>query len=107
MHVYSYTSRLVGGWRNIKHTGKYTDPVTHTACTHMLNQRLMFCQGLRLYPPSAKNKCFETVVEKITFEEFISSTNYEKGEMKCSFWGQETLPFCPQCSYRSQMNFCH
>lgn len=71
---------LTASWTHIKHTGKYTDLVTNTPCTHSLNQRLMFCQGLSLYPPSAKNKWSEDVVEKITFEEFTSSAFDEKKE---------------------------
>lgn len=76
----SFTAR----WRHIKHTGKYTDLVTKTPRTHSLNQRLMFCQGLSLYPPSAKNKWSEDVVEEITFEEFPSSARDEEREIKCS-----------------------
>lgn len=72
-YTHGMNDSFTASWRHIKHTGKYTDLVTNTPCTHSLNQRLMFCQGLSLYPPSAKNKWSEDVVEKITFEEFPSS----------------------------------
>lgn len=86
---------FIASWTNmLKHTHTYTDPVTHTPCTHMLNQCLMFCQGLRLYPPSAKNKCGGDAEEMITFEEFTSKYKWWKErEIKCSSKGQETLPF--------------
>lgn len=82
---------FTASWRHIKHTGKYADLVTNTPCTHSLNQRLMFCQGLSLYPPSAKNKWSEDVVEKITFEEFPSSASDEGREIKCS--SKDQVPF--------------
>lgn len=75
----------------LKHTHTYTDPLTHVPCTHMLNRRLMFCQGLRLYPPSAKNKFSKDV--EITFEEFTYYKWWKERQIKCSSEGQETLPF--------------
>lgn len=83
------------GWTNtLKHTHTYTDPVTHTPCTHMLNQRLMFCQGFRLYPPSAKNKCRKDVEEKSPLKTSLQvQMMIKEREMKCSSKGQETLPF--------------
>lgn len=80
-------------WRHIKHTGKHTDLVTNTPCTHSLNQRLMFCQGLSFYPPSAKNKWSEDVVEKITFEELPSSACEEEREIKCCSKDRDSI--CP------------
>lgn len=74
----------IASWTHLKHAGKYTDLVTSTPCTHSQNQRLMFCQGLSLYPLSAKNKWSKDVVEKITFEELTSSAFEEKKEIKCS-----------------------
>lgn len=81
MHIVTHgkNDSFTASWTHIKHTGKYTDLVTNTPCTHWLNQRLMFCQGLSLYPPSAKNKWSEDVV-KITFEDFTSSAFDEKIE---------------------------
>lgn len=78
---------FTAGWTNmLKHTHTYADPVTHTPCTHMLNQCLMFCQGLKLYPPSAKNKCSEDIEERSPLK---NSLNVEKreGELKCSSKG--------------------
>lgn len=72
----------------LKHTRTYTDPVTHTPCTHMLNQYLMFCQGLRLFLPAAKYKCMRYRGE-ITFEEF--KYKWWKETEKCSSKGQESL----------------
>lgn len=90
-YTHGMNESFTASWRHIKHTGRYTDLVTNTPCTHSLNQRLMFCQGLSLYPPSAKNKWSEDVVEEITFEEFPSSAFDEEREIKCS--SKDQVPF--------------
>lgn len=85
---------FTAGWTNtLKHTHTYTDPVTHAPCTHMLNQRLMFCQGFRLYPPSAINKCRKDVEEKSPLKTSLQVQMTIKGrERKCSSKGQKTIP---------------
>lgn len=63
----------------------------------------MFCQGLSLYPPSAKNKWSEDVVEKITFEELTSSAFDDKERDKVLIQGPRLYSICPPFSHQSRM----
>lgn len=100
--MYSYThtpnDSFAAGWTNmLKHTHTYTDPLTHTPCTHMLNQLLMFCQGLRLYPPSAKNKSSEDVENRSPLKNSLQ-VEMMKGETdKVLIQGPRNSSICPPC----------
>lgn len=94
---------FTAGWKNmLKHTHTYTDPVTHTPCIHMLSQCLMFCQGFRLYPPEAKNKCMKDVEARSPLKTSFHAQMMKKQRDKVLIQGTRNSVLRVH-SYQSQM----